>query len=104
MIMFWSCRKLGTYGFSTMWAAPSAAESVMVMVKSVAAKPSSTRMKILPHQFGRKLANMAMEPPPLKLSLATRRYTGSAPSSVSATSTSVASGDSTPAASAAIPG
>ena len=32
----------GTNGFSTMWAVASAAESVMVMMKSVRAKPSST--------------------------------------------------------------
>ncbi len=45
-----------------------------------------------------------IEPAPLKLSDATRRYTGSAPNSVTSTSTMVAIGDSSPAASAAIAG
>lgn len=47
---------------------------------------------------------MAMEPSPCGLFLATYQYTGSAPRSVRATSTSVATGESSPAASAAMPG
>jgi len=45
-----------------------------------------------------------MDPSPRWLSLATRRYTGSAPNRVRITSTTVASGESSPAANAAMPG
>ena len=73
-------------------------------MKSVAAKPSSTRTKIFPAHQGSSRSSMAIEPSPFGDSFATRRYTGSAPPSVSAISTSVASGESSPAASAAMPG
>ena len=82
----------------------SAADSVMVIRKSVAANPSSASTNSLPTQRGSSRSSMAMEPSPRKLSLATRRYTGSAPNSVRMTSTMVASGESRPAASAAMPG
>ena len=91
-------------GFSTRWAVASAADSVMVIRKSVAAKPSSTSTNTLPAQRGSNRSSMAMEPSPRKLSLATQRYTGSAPNSVSSTSTMVAIGDRKPAARAAMPG
>lgn len=65
---------------------------------------SSTSTNTLPAHHGSRCSSMAMEPSPLGLSFATRRYTGRAPSSVSRTSTRVASGDSVPAASAAMPG
>ena len=45
----------------------------MVMMKSVAAKPSSTRTKILPFQNVMSRSSMAIEPSPFGLSLATRR-------------------------------
>ncbi len=41
---------LGQNGFSSMCAVASAAERVMVMMKSVAAKPSSTSTSSLPGQ------------------------------------------------------
>ena len=91
-------------GFSTRCAVASAADSVMVIRKSVAAKPSSASTSSLPSHLGSSRSSIAIEPSPRKLSLATRRYTGSAPNRVSSTSTMVASGDSRPAASAAIPG
>ena len=76
-------RKAGANGFSTMCAVASAADSVIVMMKSVATKPSSTRTKSLPRQHDSSRSSMAIEPSPCGLSAATRRYTGSAPSSVS---------------------
>ena len=45
----------------------------MVMMKSVAAKPSSTSTNSLPPHHGSSFSNMASEPEPLKLSRATRR-------------------------------
>jgi hypothetical protein len=74
------------------------------MMKSVAAKPSSTKTKSLPFQNDINRSSMAIDPSPLGLSEATRRYTGSAPSRVRATSTTVASGEIAPAARAAMPG
>ena len=74
------------------------------MMKSVAANPRSVSTKSLPFHQGSRCSSMAMEPSPLGLSRATRRYTGSAPKRVSSTSTSVAMGASAPAASAAMPG
>jgi hypothetical protein len=98
------CRKLGRYGFSAMWTVASAADSVIVMIQDVATKPSSTRTNSLPYQNGSRSSSIATEPCPCGLSCATRRYIGSMPSNVSATISSVASGDSAPAASAAIAG
>ena len=60
-------------GFSTRWAVASAAESVMVMRKSVAAKPSSTSTNSLPPQNDSSRSSMAIEPSPCGLSCATRR-------------------------------
>jgi hypothetical protein len=74
------------------------------MIHEVATKPSRTSTKSLPFQNGSSLSSIATDPWPLGLSRATRRYIGSTPSSVSATISSVASGESAPAARAAIPG
>src|SRR5918998_1482264 len=82
----------------------SAADSVIVMIQEVATKPSRTRTKTFPRQNGSSRSSIATEPCPWGLSFATRRYIGSTPSRVSATITSVASGESAPAASAAMPG
>jgi len=82
----------------------SAADRVMVIRKSVAANPSRTSTNSLPTQAGSNRSSIAMDPSPRWLSLATRRYTGSAPNRVRITSTTVASGDSSPAANAAMPG
>ena len=87
-----------------MWAVASAAESVMVMMKPVAAKPSRHSTSALPRQRGSSSSRIWMLPWPCGLSSATRRYIGSAPNRVRSTSTSVASGDSTPAARNAMPG
>jgi hypothetical protein len=70
----------------------------------VAAKPSSTRTRILPLHQDKMRSSMASDPSPRGLSAATRRYTGSAPNSVTAISTTVASGETTPAARNAIAG
>ena len=98
------CRASGRYGFSSRCTVASAADRVIVMIHEVATKPSSTRTKILPRQNGSRCSSIATEPCPCGLSRATRRYIGSMPSRVSATISSVASGDSAPAASAAMPG
>ena len=87
-----------------MWTAASAAESVMVMIKLVAAKPSRQRTKSLPFQRESKFSSIEMEPSPCGLSAATRLYIGSAPKSVSSTRMSVAMGESAPAARKAMPG
>ena len=92
------------YGFSSMCTVASAADSVIVMIHEVATKPSSTSTKILPRQNASRSSSIATEPCPCGLSSATRRYIGSIPSSVSATISNVASGDSAPAASTAMPG
>lgn len=76
----------------------------MVIMKSVAAKPSRVRTKSLPCQNDSGRSSMAIEPSPCGLSLATRRSTGSAPSRVTITSTTVAIGATSPAARAAMPG
>lgn len=102
--MFAPSSDAGAKGFSTTCAAASAADSVIVIMKSVAANPSSTRTNSFPAHHGRSRSSIAMEPSPCGDSLATRRYTGSAPPSVSAIRTRVASGDRSPAASAAMPG
>ena len=83
----------GTCGFSTMWAVASAADRVMVMMKSVAANPSRTRTNSLPFQNDSSRSSIAIEPWPCGLSSATLRYTGNAPKRVRATSTRVAIGD-----------
>lgn len=98
------CRVSVRWGFSTRWVEASAADRVMVMRKSVAAKPSRVRTNSLPFQKDSSRSSIAIEPSPCGLSSATRRYTGSAPTRVTITSTMVATGDSRPAARAAIPG
>jgi hypothetical protein len=91
-------------GFSVTWAVASAAESVMVMMKPVATKPIRQSTKSLPCHQGNRRSSIEIEPSPWGLALATRLYIGSAPKRVIKTRTSVAIGESTPAASAAIPG
>ncbi len=98
------CRKVGNAGFSTMCTDASAADSVIVMIHDVATKPSSTRTKSLPRQKGSSDSSIATDPCPCGDSRATRRYMGSMPNSVSATISSVASGERAPAASAAMAG
>ena len=87
-----------------MCAVASAADSVIVMMKPVAAKPSRQSTSALPRQRGSSSSSIEMLPWPCGLSSATRRYIGSAPKSVSSTRTSVASGERTPAARKAMPG
>ena len=82
----------------------SAADRVIVMIQEVATNPSRTSTNSLPRQNGSRCSSIATEPCPCGLSSATRRYIGSIPSSVSATISRVASGDSAPAASAAMAG
>ena len=82
----------------------SAADRVIVMIHDVATNPSRTSTNSLPHQNGSSRSSMATEPCPFGLSAATRRYIGSMPNRVSGTISSVASGDTAPAASAAMPG
>ncbi len=94
----------GTNGFSAKCAVASEADSVIVMIQAVATKPSSVRTVNLPRQNVNSRSSMATEPCPFGLSYATLRYIGSAPNSVSTTISRVASGETTPAASAAIPG
>ena len=98
------CRKCGAYGFSSRCVDASAADRVIVIRKSVAAKPSSTRTRILPLHQDRMRSSMASEPSPCGLSPATRRYTGSAPNRVTRISTMVAIGETAPAARNAIAG
>ena len=57
----------GISGFSMRWAVASAAERVMVMMKSVSAKPSRTSTKALPRQRGSSSSSMAMLPWPCGL-------------------------------------
>ena len=85
-------------------AVASAADRVIVMIHEVATNPSRTSTNSFPHQNGSSRSSMATEPWPFGLSAATLRYIGSMPSRVRATMSSVASGDTTPAASAAMPG
>ena len=56
-----------------MWAVASAVESVIVMRKSVTAKPSSTSTSSFDHQYDSSRSSMATEPSPCGLSRATRR-------------------------------
>ena len=104
MSTLWSRSISGTNGFSTICAVASAEESVIVMIQEVATKPSKQRTKNLPRQNGSSFSSIATDPCPCGLSLATRRYMGSIPNNVSATISSVATGDSAPAARIAIPG
>ena len=67
------CRSSGTLGFSTMCAVASAADRVMVIRKSVAAKPSSTSTNSLPFQKDSSRSSIAIDPSPCGLSTATRR-------------------------------
>ena len=82
----------------------SADDSVIVMIQEVATNPSRVSTNSLPHQNGSSRSSIATEPCPFGLSSATRRYIGSIPNRVSATISNVASGDTAPAASAAMPG
>ena len=76
----------------------------MVMIQDVATNPSRMSTKIFPRQNGSSFSSIATEPWPCGLSCATRRYIGSMPSRVRPTISRVASGDSAPAARAAMPG
>ena len=60
-------------GFSIRWAVASAADRVMVIMKSVAAKPSRASTNSLPFQNDNSRSSMAIEPSPCGLSAATRR-------------------------------
>ena len=71
MLVPWN--ELGTSGFWMACAAASAADKVIVIMKSVAANPSSTSTKSLPPHQGSRRSSIAIEPSPLKLSRATRR-------------------------------
>ena len=51
----------------------SAADSVIVITKSVAANPSRASTKNLPHHCGASFSSIAIEPCPYGLSSATRR-------------------------------
>jgi hypothetical protein len=82
----------------------SAADSVIVTIHDVQTKLSSVSTKNLPFQNGSSRPGIAIEPCPYGLSAATRRYIGSIPHSVGSTIISVASGDTAPAASRAMPG
>ena len=86
------------------WALASAADRVMVMMKPVATKPMSASTRILLGQYDSSRSSIERLPSPCGLSAATRRYIGSAPNSVTRTSTRVAMGASAPAARAAMPG
>lgn len=71
--VFPPCIQCGAKGFSTTCAEASAPDRVIVIRKSVAAKPSSTRTKIFPAHQGSSRSSIAIEPSPCGLSLATRR-------------------------------
>lgn len=100
----WPCRACGKKGFSTTCTEASAVDRVIVMIHEVATKPSRTSTNSLPHQNGNRSSSIATDPAPCGLSFATRRYIGSIPSRVKATISSVASGETAPAASAAMAG
>ncbi len=68
----WWCIQGGTNGFSTTCCVASAAESVMVMTKSVAANPSRHRTNALPRQRGRRSSSTDRLPWPCGLSDAMR--------------------------------
>ncbi|MGA4960017.1 hypothetical protein [Streptomyces lavendulocolor] len=73
-------------------------------VHDVATKPSRTSTNSLPHRIGSRSSSIATDPAPCGLSFTARRYIGSIPSRVTATISSVANGDTAPAANAAIAG
>ena len=100
----WSCKKEGTNGFSTTWTAALAAERVIVTSHPVATKPKRQSTSTLPLQNESRRSSIEIEPCPLGLSSATRLYIGSAPNRVKSTMKRVATGESAPAASAAMPG
>ncbi len=99
-----SCKEAGTSGFSTTWAVASAAERVIVTSHPVATNPSRQSTSTLPFQNESRRSSIEIEPCPCGLSSATRLYIGRAPKRVSSTISSVAMGESAPAASAAMPG
>ncbi len=70
---WWPDRKGLRLGFSIRWAVASAADRVMVMMKSVAAKPSRASTNSLPFQKVSSRSSIAIEPSPCGLSSATRR-------------------------------
>ena len=84
------------YGFSSRCTVASADDKVMVMIHEVATKPEQDQHDVLPRQNGSSFSSIATDPWPCGLSAATRRYIGSIPSRVSATISSVASGDKAP--------
>ena len=63
----------GRNGFSTTCAVASAADRVIVIMKSVAANPSRASTKSLPLHHGSSRSSIAIEPSPCGLSAATRR-------------------------------
>ena len=67
------------------------------MTKSVAANPSSVSTRILPPHPDTSRASIPIDPCPVCERPHTYQYTGSAPNSVTSTSTTVASGASSPA-------
>ena len=91
-------------GSRTKCAVASAEDRVIVMIHEVATNPSRVSTNNLPRQNGSSRSSIATEPCPFGLSSATRRYIGSIPNRVSSTISSVASGDTAPAARAAMPG
>ena len=62
--MVWFDQASGMNGFSTRCAVASAADSVMVIRKSVAAKPSSARTSSLPSHLGSSRSSIAIDPSP----------------------------------------
>jgi hypothetical protein len=80
------------------------AQRVIVTMKSVAMKPRRHSTKTLLFQNESNLSSIAIDPCPCGLSAANLRYIGSAPKSVRSTMSRVASGESVPAARAAMPG
>ena len=92
------------YGFSSRCTVASADDKVMVMIHDVATNPSRMSTDVFPRQNGSSFSSIATDPWPCGLSAATRRYIGNMPSRVSATISSVASGDKAPAARTAMPG
>jgi hypothetical protein len=68
----WS-NAFGTNGFPVICAVASAADSVIVMMKSVAANPSRIRTNALPFHRGSSSSSIAMLPCPFGLAAATCR-------------------------------
>ena len=87
-----------------MCTAASAAESVIVTIQAVATNPSRTSTRILPLQNESRFSSIAIEPWPWGLSRETTRYIGSIPNRVRSTISSVAIGESAPAAATAMAG